>query len=179
MLCELHDVGAALAEGGHADVDPAEPIEQVEPESTTIDELAEAAVRGGDDPDVHPLAAIAADALDDEVLDRAQQLCLRRRGQIRDFVEEQGSTVGRLELSAPAADAGGRSFLDSEQLGLEQGLDQRGAIDRDERPAAPQAAVVDLSRDELLADATLALEQNGEVGRGDAFDRGTKRAHRV
>jgi hypothetical protein len=63
--------------------------------------------------------------------------------------------VGVLELSAPPADAGRRPFLDAEQLRFEQRFDDGGAVDGDERSFAPPAALVNLTRDELLARAGL------------------------
>ena len=60
-----------------------------------------------------------------------------------------------LELAPPAAHAGGGAILDAEQLRLEQGLDDGGAVDRDEGPLAPATEVVDLAGHELLARARL------------------------
>ena len=115
-------------------------------------------------------AADAADALDGEVLDGAQQLRLRRRREVRDLVEKQRAVVRRLELAPPAAHAGGGALLDPEQLRLDQGLDDRGAVDGDERAAPAATEFVDLPRDELLAGARFAFDQDGEVGGRDALD---------
>ena len=101
----------------------------------------------------------AADALDRQLLDRAQQLRLRRRRQVRHLVEEQRAAVRVLELAAPAAHAGGGALLDAEQLGLEQRLDDRRAVDGDERPVAAPAQVVNLARDQFLAGAALPFDQ--------------------
>ena len=82
--------------------------------------------------------AVAADALDREVLDRPQQLGLRRQRQVGHFVEKQRAAVGVLELAAAAAHAGGRALLDAEELRFEQRLDQRRAVDR--RRTGPRGA---------------------------------------
>ena len=103
---------------------------------------------------------LAADPLDREILNGPEQLGLRRQRQVRYFVEEQRAAVGRLELAASSADAGGRALLDAEQFGLEQCFDQRGAIDGDERAVAPPAQLVNLACDQFLADAALAFEEN-------------------
>ena len=92
---------------------------------------------------------------------------LGRRRQVGHLVEKQRAAVRRLELAAPAADAGRRAILDAEQLRLEQRIDQRRAVDGDERSVAAAAQVVDLARHELLADAGLAFQKDGEVRRGD------------
>ena len=109
-----------------------------------------------------------ADPFDREILDRAQQLGLGRERQIRHFVQEQRAAVGRLELAAPAADACGGPILDAEQLRLEQRFDERGAVDRHERPVAAPTELVDLPRHELLAD-TDSPSSNRETRR-DALD---------
>ena len=90
--------------------------------------------------------------------------------QVGHLVEKQRSPVGLLELAATAADAGRGALLDAEELGLDERFDERGAVDGDERPAAPGAELVNLMRDELLADPALALEQHGEIGLRDALD---------
>src|SRR5436309_3203687 len=82
-----------------------------------------------------------------------------------------------LELAAAAADAGGRAVFDAEELGLEQRFDQRRAIDRDERAMAPASEVVNLTGDELFANAALALEQHGEIGAGHPLDGCPQRVH--
>jgi hypothetical protein len=66
--------------------------------------------------------------------------------------------VGSLELSTPPAHACRRPLFDAEQPGFEQGFDQRRAIDRDERTAAPAAQLVNLTGDQLLADSALPLQ---------------------
>src|SRR4051794_2524020 len=102
---------------------------------------------------------VAADPLDREILDRAQQLGLRGDGEVRHFVEKQGAAFRGFELPAPAADAGRGPVLDAEQLRLEQCLDQRRAIDRHERTVAPPARLVNEAGDELLADAAFPLQR--------------------
>ena len=118
------------------------------------------------------MRAVAADALDGEVLNGAQQLGLGRRRQIGDFVQKQRAAIGSLELPSPSADAGRDAILDAEQLGFEQRFDQRRAVDRDERAVAAATQLVDLPRDELFADAALAFEQHREIRGRHALDRG-------
>ena len=68
------------------------------------------------------------------------------------------SVVRVLELPTSAADAGGGALLDAEELGLDQRLDESGAINRDERLVAPDAQIVKLTRDELFARTGFALD---------------------
>ena len=167
---QLGDVVAPLAQRRHVDLDAAQPVVQVGAEEPLLDHPGERPVGRGDDARVHPLAAGAADALDGQVLHRAQQLGLRRERQVRHFVEEQRAHVGVLELAAAAAHAGRRAILDAEELGFEQRLDHRRAVDGHERSAAPAAQLVNLTRHQLLARAALAFDEHGEIGGGDALD---------
>ena len=92
---------------------------------------------------------------------------------VADFVEEDRAAVGLLELAdLLLGRAGERSLLVAEQLGLDQLLGNGRAVDLDEALAAAQAVAVDGARDELLADAALALDQHRRVGRRGAADRG-------
>ena len=141
----------ALAERRHTNVDAAQPIEQIGPEQSLLHQRRKTAIGRRDDPDVDAVAGIPADALDRQILDRAKQLGLRGRREVRDFVEKERAALGRFELAAPAAHAGGRALLDAEQLRLEQRLDQRGAVDRDEGSVSAPAQLVNLTRDQLLA----------------------------
>ena len=65
----------------------------------------------------------------------------------------------------------------SEQLALQQVLVQRRAVDHDERLAGAQRQAVDFTRHDLLAHAALTADQDGRVGRGDAFEEVEHLAH--
>ena len=58
----------------------------------------------------------------------------------------------RARTCRDAADTGRGPFLDAEQFGFEQGFNQDGAVDRDERPLPPATEFVDLRSDQLFAD---------------------------
>ena len=67
----------------------------------------------------------------------------------------------------------------AEELALEQRLGHRGAIDRDEGPPHALAALVDGARDELLAGAGLAGDEDRHVGVRDARDEVVDARHRA
>ena len=88
-----------------------------------------------------------------------------------DFVEEQRALVRLLEPSLPVADgAGERAAHVAEELRLEQRFGNRAAVERDEPMRAARAVVVDRARDDLLAGAGLAGDENRAVGRGDGLE---------
>ena len=100
--------------------------------------LVQIAIGGGDDAHVDADGARAAQAQELTLLEHAQELRLRRRRHLGDFVEEQDAAGGQFDLARlRLLRAGKGAALEAEQLGLEELLRQRRAIDRDER-AAPR-----------------------------------------
>ena len=88
----------------------------------------------------------AADGADLLLLQHAQELHLQAHRHVADLVEQQRAAVRRLEQALVGAmRARERAFLVTEELGLEQVLGHRAAVDRDER-AAPCASSRDGSR---------------------------------
>ena len=99
--------------------------------------------------------------------------------QIADFVEEQGAVVGGLEpADAIALSAGEGAFDVAEQLGFEQGLGGRAEVDRDHRVGASPRQSVDFARDDLLAGAVFAEDQDIGIGRRGAVDERPHALHR-
>ena len=83
-----------------------------------------------------------------------------------------------LEPSLAVADrAGERAAHVAEQLGFEQRFRQRAAIDRHEPLIAPRAVVMDRARDQLLARARLARDQNRARRARDDFQHLEQLAH--
>jgi hypothetical protein len=115
--------------------------------------------------------AVRAHGPDDPVLQHAQQLGLKLHWHLADLVEEDRSAIGRAEQSVPRPRGTGESAaLVAEHLRLQQLMRNRRAVDRHEGAPAPCRQVVDRPRDDLLAGAALARDQNGRIGRGYAID---------
>ena len=74
--------------------------------------------------------------------------------------------------------AGERAFDVAEQLGFEQGLRGRAKVDRDHRMDRAPRQAMDFARDDLLAGAVFAEDQNVGVGRRGAVDQGPHALHR-
>ena len=131
-----------------------------------LDLLLEVLVGRGDHADVHLDRARRPQPLDLALLQHAQHLGLRLRAHVADLVEEDRAAIGLLELAdLLLGRAGERALLVAEELRLDQLLGNRRAVDLHEPLAAAQAVAMDRARDELLADAALALDQHGRVGR--------------
>ncbi|MNM75975.1 hypothetical protein D3C81_877780 [compost metagenome] len=137
-----------------------EAVEQVGAEAPGLHRLGQVLVGGGDHPHVDLARAVAADPLQLAFLQHAQQGGLGARGQLDDFVEEDGAAVGALE--APGARLGGAgvgALLHPEQLRLDQVRRDRRTVHRDERLLGPRAAQVHAARDHFLAHPGLAEQQ--------------------
>ena len=171
-LHEQRNVFAALAQRRHDDVDDVEAVEQILAERALRDHVAQVAVRRGDHAHVDdPAAAVGADLLQLAGLEEPQQEALHAQRHLPDFVEEDGAHVRGFELARLVAIGAGEAALHvAEQLGLEQRFRQAGAVDRREDVVRPRAARVDVARDDFLADAALAGDQDLGVRSRDAVD---------
>ena len=169
MIDEQRDVFFPLAQRRQRDGDHVDAVEEVLAEVAVADRLAEVAVRGCEDADVHLRLHVRSDAPDDAVLQHAQELNLHRRRGLADLVEEDRAAVGLVEQTALLADGPGeRAALVPEELGLEQRLRHRPAVDSDEL-AAPPRVVVDRPGDQLFPGARLAGDQHRRRRAGDAL----------
>ena len=167
---EFQDVGRPLAQRRQPQGDDVEPVEQILAERALADLLHEVAVRGRQHADVDPHRGGAADPVDHPLLQGPQQLRLQAHIHLGDLVEQQRAAVGLLEpADAPGHGAGERPLLVAEQLGFEQGLGDRRAVDRDEGLARPVGLLVDVAGQHLLAGAALAGDQHRGLGAGDLF----------
>ena len=172
-------VAVALAERRKAQGDLGQPIEKVLAEPAGADQIVQIAMSGAHHPHIDGDLLAAADALDHTLLQEAQQLTLERRRQISDLVQEQGAAVGELDpperLLFRAREG---PALVTEQLGLQQGLGDRRAVDRDEATLAARAGGVDGPRHDLLAGAAFAVEDDARVGRRHPLDLPAQLDHR-
>ena len=119
------------------------------------------AIGGGNDANVGVVQPGPAQALELPLLEDAQQLGLHRRRHLADFVEEQHAAVGLLDASRLGRDRAGKgAALVAEQLGLEQLIGKRRAVDGDEWPAASRRRVMNEARHDFLAGTRFAGEQH-------------------
>jgi hypothetical protein len=129
-------------------------------------------VSGGDDAQIDGSLLGVADGENGPLLQDAQQLGLRLQRQLSHLVEEQRAAGGRDDQAlAGLRGAGERPALVPEELGLQERLGDRGAVDRHEGAGAP-APGVQLAREQLLARPALAvpgaLEDRRDQGRHPA-----------
>ena len=165
---QRNDVLGPLAQRREIDGHDAQAIQQVLTELAVLDLPDQIAAGGRDESEIHRLGGRRAQGNHRFLLKHPQQLALEGRGHEGDLVEEHGATVGQRENAAPVPIGPGKGALAvAEQFGLEQGVGKRGGVDRQERPLAHGALVVNGTGDQLLAASALALNQHGRRRRCD------------
>ena len=136
VVREVEDVTLAMAERRQLQRHGREPMVQLAAEAASAHRGCQVDAGGRDDPHVHWLVASAAEPAYLSRFDRGQQLDLQRVGKLPDLVEEQRAVMGRFDqslLGGPGV--GERSALETEELRLQEGVGDRGAVDIDEGPA--------------------------------------------
>ena len=74
------------------------------------------------------------------LFEHAQELGLAAAAEVADFVEEQRTAAGQLELAGPRlVGVGEGALLVTKEFAFQERLGNRGAVDRDERTAAAGA----------------------------------------
>jgi len=161
---QRENVLGPFAQGGQPQIDHVEAVEQVFAKDAAFCRIGKVAVGGRDDADVDLDGFCAANPVDFTFLERAQKLCLQAGIHLADFVEQQCSPVGFLELADTARDgAGKRPLLMSEQFGFEQVLRDRSAVHRNERFLGAQRFPVYIAGEHFLTGTGFAGDQDGGV----------------
>ncbi len=107
----------------------------------------------------------------DALLQRAQQLALGRERHAVDLVEKQRAAACVFELAEPRLHrAGEGAGLVAEELALHHRLRNSRAIDRDVVALGAAAEIVQAARDQILADAGLAIDDDADIGAGKFGD---------
>src|SRR5207245_9862146 len=108
-------------------------------------------VRGRVESDVHGHEDRPAERLHLALLQDSQKRRLDGEWQVGNLVEEQGTAVSQLEVALPASiRARERALLVAEQLGLDQRLGNRTAVERDEGVLSAIAHLMDGAGHQLL-----------------------------
>ena len=162
VLGQGRDVRPALAQRRQPELEHGEPVVERVVEPARAHRRVEVGARRRQDPHVHRLAPRAAQAPHEAVLQHGEELALERRGQQAELVEEERAVVRRLEQAGLClAGVGEGAALVAEQLGFQQGLGNRRAVDVDERGVAPRARPVDRAGEQALAGSRLPLDEEG------------------
>ena len=103
----------------------------------------------------------AADFLETALFQHPQQLDLHVERHVADFVEKQGAAVGAFEAADGGRDGAGKcAALVAEQFAFQQFPRNGAAIHRHERLAFAAGNAMQIARDDFLAGAGLARDQD-------------------
>src|SRR5260370_1926278 len=160
MVGQQRNLLADLPQRRHVDVNDFDAVVEVFAESAPGKFLLQVLVGGGQNADIHWDGGAAAHTFHHALLQNAQDLGLGGEAEVANFVQEQGSAIGVLELAYAGIDAGGDALFNSEQLAFHQGFRQRGAVERHERLARARAGIVDGLGYQFLAGAAFARDQD-------------------
>ena len=142
-----------------------EPVEEIRPELPLRDLIGQVAVGRRDHANIgHRLHAVRADAPDLPVLEEPQHQRLHPQAGLADFVQENRSVVRQFEKTwlVPIR-AGETAAHVAEELGLQQRIRHRRAIQRDELHGATTTLLVNHLRDDFLANPALPCQKNFRV----------------
>jgi len=119
----------ALAQRGDLDGENVQAVVEVTAEGALGDESRKIGVGGGDNPNIHALRAIAAEAFEFLLLKDAKKFRLKLDRKITDFVEEERAAVSKFEAANFLVDSAGESaaFV-AEKFGFEKAAGDGGAI---------------------------------------------------
>ena len=142
-------------------MDDVEAVRQIQAETTGFDLAPEVAIRRRHNPHVHAPRQRLAESPQLAFLNHAQHLGLSAWGELAHLVEKQRPAVRLLEdTGALRHGASEGSAAVAEELGFNQVVRQRRAVERAKRFVAPSAAAVDGARDELFSAAALAVDED-------------------
>jgi hypothetical protein len=122
---------------------------------------------------------VAADAREASTLEHAEQHRLQLGAELAHLVEEHGAALRLLEgTDAPPIRPREGTSLVSEELARDELWRDGTAVDGHEGALCARAAIVERARRELLARARLDVEQDWDVGPGDAREIRQRLLHR-
>src|SRR5262249_24286320 len=143
-LRQERDVVGALAERWHRHPRDGESVPEILAEATARALFGEVRVRRRDDPDVDAPGRTPTQGPNLEAVEGREELRLELERQLADLVEEERTSVGRLEGTDSIADGAGERAADvSEQLAFDQVRGDRGAVEDHERARGALALLVD------------------------------------
>ena len=180
MFHQRRNVFPPFPERRNDDGNDVQTVEQVLLEPAVGHHLQQIPVGGGDHADVDLFGPFRPQRFDLALLQHPQQLRLQRRAHGPDLVQKDRAAVGQRELALlRRRRAGKRAAHVAEELRLQQRFGDRRAIHLDERHVALRTTVVNRTRDELLAGAGFAGNEDRALALGDELRAADHVLHRL
>ncbi len=169
MIGQKGNVFLPFAKRRQGDRHDPKPVEEIAPENAALHRLLRIPVGGGDEPHVDlRIGRLRTDPPHHAVLDHPKQLGLQGERHLGQLVQEEGAAVGGLQQAGlVAVGAGERALAVPEDLGLEQGLRQRRAVDRHHRLLGPTAVFVNQLGKDFFPGSAFPADEDAGVGGSD------------
>jgi hypothetical protein len=136
-------------------------------------------VRGRDETDIDRTSLGLAESHHLAFLNGPQELDLHRRRDVADFIQEQCAALRRFEDAEAIANGPGEGAAHmAEELGLEERVGQRAAVDRHKRTLGARRRAVQPAGQSLLADAVFTGDEHRRVRWRDARREIPQQGHR-
>src|SRR5580704_920773 len=160
------NVFTAVAQRRNEKRNHVQPVEKVLAKRAARDFLFEIFICSGDYAHVHAHRFIRADAFETLFFQDSQNLRLRAKAHVADFIEEQRSTIRLLKLAGLVFGGAREASLDvAKKFGFDQFFRDRGTVHFHEGALAAEAGGMQRVSDELLAGAAFAVDEDAPVRR--------------
>ena len=157
MLCQQHDVVAAVAQRRHLNRKHRQTEKQIATKLTVLDRRFQVFICRSDDTHIDRNRSTSADTIHHFLLDCTQEFSLDGQRQLSNLVKKYGAAGSKfkLTLTSIARARKGTAFV-PKQFVLDQRFRNGGAVDGDERMIAASGKMMDRAREELFAGARFA-----------------------
>ena len=164
---EIGHVFNALAKRRQGKRDDVEAVVEVAAKGAFANHGSKRSVGGGNDADIEIGGTVGSEALDLALLQNAQQLGLKVKRHLTDFVKKNGAAVGEFELAYFVCDRTGKGALRmAEEFTFQQSLRDSSAVDGDKWLVASMAGIMDVACKLFLTAAAFSFYQDICVRRG-------------
>src|SRR6202035_459555 len=159
---ECGNNGFPFAQGRQINREDIQPVVQIFAEFTILSHSLQVLVGRSDNANIDSRCARAADCLELALLEHTEELRLKFKRHVSNFIEEQSATIGQREPADMRIDSArkGSAFV-SEELAFEEAGRHRCAVHLHQISVSAGAKFVNRLRDDLLASASLSSDQNG------------------
>ena len=165
VVHQQRNVLAPVAKRREFDLDGLQPEQKILPKAALVAQFVQGHVRRRDDAHVDRFGRIGPHRENLPLFERGQQFRLQVQGKIADLVQKQRSALGRLHspraVSLRICEA---TLAMAEEFAFEKRFRHGAEVDGDERLLRPARLAMDLARDEFLAGAVLAEDQDIGIG---------------
>lgn len=165
------EVGNSLPQGWKINRHGIDAEEEVQPEGSLFDLAAEVSVGGGDEAGGDGTRFMSTDAYEGSVLEDLQEFGLDGNIEATDLIEEEGPLMSLLDAPQLGGHGSGEgTFFVSKQLSFQEGAGNCRTTDLYQGPSGAHGKRVEEADGNLFAGTTLSLNQDGDIGLGDALE---------